>query len=279
MTTIDFAKGHGTGNDFVIVPDLKDAHPLKDAQVAAMCDRRFGIGGDGLLRVAPSEDPAAEWFMDYRNADGSIAEMCGNGVRVFVRYLLEQGLAEGPEVPVATRAGIKTVHVDGDELRVDMGPAAFGPASQASVEGFTRPSPATTRTGANTLLSVQGQAVSMGNPHLVCQLGDEAELEALELFHQPRYDAAVFPDGVNVEFVTGAAPHVRMRVHERGVGETASCGTGACAVAAVALRHAGQDTGVCKVDVPGGTLTITVTDETLFLAGPAVIVAEGTARV
>jgi len=263
VTTIDFAKGHGTGNDFVIVPDLQDALPLKDAQVALLCDRRFGIGGDGLLRVAPSEDPAAKWFMDYRNADGSIAEMCGNGVRVFVRYLLEHGLAEGPEIPVATRAGIKTVRVEGDELRVDMGAAEFGPTSQASVEGFTWP----------------GQAVSMGNPHLVCHLGDDAELEALELFHQPRYDAGVFPHGVNVEFVVGAAPHVRMRVHERGVGETASCGTGACAVGAVALRHAGQDTGVCKVDVPGGTLTITVTDETLYLTGPAVIVAEGTFRI
>lgn len=262
VTTIDFAKGHGTGNDFVIVPDLEDALPLKDAQVAALCDRRFGIGGDGLLRVAPSDDPAAEWFMDYRNADGSIAEMCGNGVRVFVRYLLERGLATGPEVAVATRAGVKNVVVEDDGLRVDMGPAVFGPPSQASVEGFTWP----------------GQAVSMGNPHLVCHLGDEAELEALELFHQPRYDEAVFPDGVNVEFSVGAAPHVRMRVHERGVGETASCGTGACAVAAVALRHAGQDTGTCRVDLPGGTLTVTVTDETVYLAGPAVIVAEGTFR-
>ncbi|MEU6859111.1 diaminopimelate epimerase [Glycomyces sp. NPDC046736] len=260
---MEFAKGHGTGNDFVIVPDLEDALPLKDAQVAALCDRRFGIGGDGLLRVVPSEDPAAAYFMDYRNADGSIAEMCGNGVRVFVRYLLEQGLAEGPVVPLATRGGIKTVHVEGDELRVDMGPAEFGPASQASLDGFEWP----------------GQAVSMGNPHLVVQLGDETELEHLELFHQPRYDTTVFPEGVNVEFVTGSAPHVRMRVHERGVGETASCGTGACAVGAVALRHAGQDTGTCRVDVPGGTLTVTVTDETLFLAGPAVIVAEGTFRL
>jgi diaminopimelate epimerase len=266
VTTIEFAKGHGTGNDFVIVPDLEDALPLKDAQVALLCDRRFGIGGDGLLRVAPSDDPAAAWFMDYRNADGSIAEMCGNGVRVFARYLLEKGLAEGPEIRVATRAGIKTVTVaDGGsgELRVDMGSAAFGPTSQASVEGFTWP----------------GQVVSMGNPHLVCQLGDDAELEALELFHQPRYDAALFPDGVNVEFVVGTAPHVRMRVHERGVGETASCGTGACAVGAVALRHAGLETGTCKVDVPGGTLTITVTEDTLFMTGPAVIVAEGAFRL
>ena len=263
VTTIDFAKGHGTGNDFVIVPDLADERPLSAAEVATLCDRRFGIGGDGLLRVVPASEPGVKWFMDYRNADGSIAEMCGNGVRVFVRYLLEQGLAEGTEIPVATRGGVKTVTVEGDELSVDMGPAVFGATSQAGVEGYTWP----------------GQAVSMGNPHLVCQLSDDKELDALELHHRPRYDAGVFPDGVNVEFVVGSAPHVRMRVHERGVGETASCGTGACAVAAVALRRNGTSTGTCKVDVPGGTLTVTVTDETVHLAGPAVIVAEGTASL
>ncbi|WP_460495597.1 diaminopimelate epimerase [Glycomyces tarimensis] len=260
---MDFTKGHGTGNDFVIVPDLADRSRLSAADVAALCDRRFGIGADGLLRVAPSTEPGSKWFMDYRNADGSIAEMCGNGIRVFARYLLEQGLADGPDIPIATRAGVKTVTVEGEQLRVDMGPAAFGATSQASVDGYTWP----------------GQAVSMGNPHLVCQLSDEAELEALELHRRPRYDTGLFPEGVNVEFVVGSAPHVRMRVHERGVGETASCGTGACAVAAVALRRAGTDTGTCKVDLPGGTLTITVTDETVHLAGPAVLVAEGTARI
>ena len=270
VTTIHFAKGHGTGNDFVIVSDPAGERPLADAEAAALCDRRLGVGGDGLLRVAPapspapgSDSPSPKWFMDYRNADGSIAEMCGNGVRVFVRYLLEQGLADGPEVPVATRGGVKLVRLEGDELSVDMGPAEFGPASQASLDGFAWP----------------GQAVSMGNPHLVCHLGEAEALEALDLHRRPHFDQSVFPDGVNVEFVVGAAPHVRMRVHERGVGETRSCGTGACAVAAVALRRSGSDTGVCKVDVPGGTLTVTVTDETIHLAGPAVVVAEGTARI
>ena len=267
VSVIDFAKGHGTGNDFVIVPDPAGERDLGAAEVAALCDRRFGIGGDGLLRVAPSDEPGSEWFMDYRNADGSIAEMCGNGVRVFARYLLEQGLAEGDQISVATRGGRKTVTVVGRELSVDMGPASFGPASQAGLDGYTWP----------------GQAVSMGNPHLVCQLGDEFELAALELHRQPRYDQAVFPDGVNIEFMTvlagGAAPHVRMRVHERGVGETASCGTGVCAVAAVALRIGGTDTGTCAVEVPGGALTATVDADTIHLAGPAEIVASGTARL
>ncbi|WP_100447108.1 diaminopimelate epimerase [Glycomyces xiaoerkulensis] len=260
---MEFAKGHGTGNDFVIVPDLADERPLRADQVAALCDRRFGVGGDGLLRVVPSAEPGAKWFMDYRNADGSVAEMCGNGVRVFARYLLDHGLADGPEIPVATRGGIKHVAVEGDRFSVDMGPAELGPASRASLGGSTW----------------TGRAVSMGNPHLVCHLGDDERLDELELCHRPEHDPAVFPDGVNVEFATGTAPHVRMRVHERGVGETASCGTGACAVAAIALRRDGAGTGVCEVELPGGTLTATVTDRTVHLAGPAVIVAEGTARI
>ena len=263
VTAFDFAKGHGTGNDFVIIPDPADRIELSAAQVAALCDRRRGIGGDGLLRVAPSEDGEAEWFMDYRNADGSIAEMCGNGVRVFARYLLEQGMADGDRIPVATRAGVRAVTVTGDELSVDMGPAEFGPASQATVDDLTW----------------TGRAVSMGNPHLVCQVADEAQLDSLDLHRQPGYDNAVFPEGVNVEFVAGSAPRVRMRVHERGVGETLSCGTGACAVGAVALRLAGTPTGVCEVEVPGGTVTVTVTERTVHLAGPAVIVAEGTVRL
>ncbi|WP_307789101.1 diaminopimelate epimerase [Glycomyces salinus] len=263
MTAIDFAKGHGTGNDFIIVPDPADRLELGAAQVAALCDRHRGIGADGLLRVAPSEQGEAKWFMDYRNADGSIAEMCGNGVRVFARYLLEQGMADGDRIPVDTRAGVKTVSVTRDGLSVDMGPAEFGPESQTTVEGATW----------------TGRAVSMGNPHLVCRLEDEERLDALDLHRQPRYDTVLFPEGINVEFVVGTAPRVRMRVHERGVGETLSCGTGACAVGAVALRHAGTPTGTCEVAVPGGTLTVTVTDRTVHLAGPAVIVAEGTARL
>jgi diaminopimelate epimerase len=279
VTAIEFAKGHGTGNDFVIVPDLADERPLKPSTVAALCDRHRGVGGDGLLRVVPAESAGAEdgspqWFMDYCNADGSIAEMCGNGIRVFARYLLEQGLASGPEIPIATRAGVKTVRAAGDGLTVDMGPALFGRASEATVDGAV----------------YTGQAVSMGNPHLVCFLDDPADLDTLDLHRAPSFDRELFPDGVNVEFVQldatpgrprreGEAPHVRMRVHERGVGETLSCGTGACAVAAAVLRHTGDGTGRCRVDLPGGTLTMDVSDDTVLMTGPAVIVAHGTVRL
>lgn len=276
---IRFAKGHGTGNDFVIVDDADNARPLTPHQIAALCDRRTGIGGDGLLRVVRAakhpdgvgQAGEAEWFMDYYNADGSVAEMCGNGVRVFVAHLRAAGLVDDSVLPVATRAGMRTVVTEGAVHRVDMGPARIGPAAVAELDGVTH----------------SGVAVSMGNPHLVCRVPDP---DLLDLTRAPRVDPALFTDGVNVEFVadvvgakaTGSGPekhsglsgrvgHIRMRVHERGVGETLSCGTGACATAAVALGGP----GVCEVDVPGGRLTVTVTDTTTLLAGPAVLVATG----
>src|SRR5580765_5468393 len=140
---IRFAKGHGTENDFVLLPDPDGGLELTPARVAALCDRRRGIGADGLLRVVrwsalgdgPVPEPGVEWFMDYRNADGSIAEMCGNGVRVYARYLAERGWVSGREFPLGTRAGVRTVRVGGasagGEISVDMGPATVGAASSA----------------------------------------------------------------------------------------------------------------------------------------------------
>ncbi|HEV7827028.1 MAG TPA: diaminopimelate epimerase [Mycobacteriales bacterium] len=263
-----FSKGHGTENDFVLLPDHDGALDVTPELVRALCDRRAGIGGDGLLRVVrtaafPGAPEGAEWFMDYRNADGSIAEMCGNGVRVFVRYLLEQGLAEPGRFAISTRAGVRDVIASADSVTVDMGPPVFGPSSSATLDGATYP-------GAN---------VSMGNPHLVCPVS--VPLDTFDLTRTPGYDPAVFPDGVNVEFVVaaegvdGADLHVAMRVHERGVGETRSCGTGACAVAAAALRDRGLDRGTVAVDVPGGRVTVTLDGVTCLLTGPAVIVASG----
>ncbi|GAA4898894.1 diaminopimelate epimerase [Stackebrandtia albiflava] len=259
----DFAKGHGTGNDFVIVADVDGEHPLDRAAIARLCDRRTGVGGDGLLRVVHaakhpdgvSHAGHADWFMDYYNADGSIAEMCGNGVRVFVRYLREHRLATGDVIPVATRAGIRRVDVDGDLLRVDMGPARLLGESTADVTGHR----------------LTGRHVSMGNPHLVCRVTDPA---AYDLTRPPTVPADEFPDGVNVELFTGDRDHITMRVHERGVGETMSCGTGACAAAVVAL----DGPGTCDVDVPGGRLTVTATDDTVTLTGPAVLTFHGTTK-
>ncbi|MBO4164021.1 diaminopimelate epimerase [Micromonospora antibiotica] len=273
---MEFTKGHGTGNDFVILPDPDGALDLTPDLVAGLCDRRRGLGGDGVLRVVrAAKHPdgvaladEAEWFMDYWNADGSFAEMCGNGARVFVRYLLATGLAAptGGTLPVATRAGLVRARVDGDTIAVEMRRPRLYDASHAALSGLTLP----------------GTAVDVGNPHLVCALPAGIDLTDLDLTRAPEFDPRVFPHGVNVEFTTPGAPldgtdgHVLMRVYERGSAETLSCGTGACAVAAVALRDAARDTGVVAVDVPGGRLTVTVTTDSCWLAGPAILVATGT---
>jgi diaminopimelate epimerase len=253
-------KGHGTRNDFVLLPDAEGL----DAELARrLCDRRAGVGGDGVLRVAT--DPAGRWFMDYRNADGSLAQMCGNGIRVFARYLATAGLAQPGPLDVVTRAGVRTVHLPDDpdaDIEVEMGPATRLPDATVDIAGGR----------------ASGRGWSLGNPHLVVDV--EAlgrELDGLDLTAAPGIDPAeAYPEGANVEVVERLGDrHVRMRVHERGSGETASCGTGACAVAADALTRAGL-TGDCRVDVPGGRLVVGLrADGTVTLTGPAVLVADG----
>lgn len=262
-----FVKGHGTQNDFVILPDVDGELELTEERVRALCDRQRGLGADGVLRVirtgalpdAPADVPADAWFMDYRNADGSIAEMCGNGVRVFARYLVESGLAEPGELLVGTRAGVRPVrtHDDG-RVTVQMG--------QVKIFGES----ATTVAGAR----FSGVAVDVGNPHLACV--SAADVASLDLTTAPPHDTGLFPDGVNVEFVHPLdGDEVRMRVHERGVGETRSCGTGTVAATAAALRAAGQDTGRRVVHVPGGTVEVEITATGSTLTGPAVLVGGG----
>lgn len=265
-----YAKGHGTGNDFVIVLDVDGLLDLSDALVRRLCDRHVGLGADGVLRVVrtaamPEAGPdlaAAPWFMDYRNADGSIAEMCGNGARVFVRYLIDHGLAAGPELAVATRAGIRLVRQESPErFTVDMGPATTGGTGWVVIGGRR----------------YNGLVVNVGNPHLACLVDDP--LEGFDLSVPPQVDPAAFPDGVNVEVirVTGERA-VRLRVHERGSGETLSCGTGAVATAVAAAAAAGEwpgEGGEWVVDVPGGRLHVVPSATSSLLTGPAVIVAEG----
>ncbi|HZG02632.1 MAG TPA: diaminopimelate epimerase [Streptomyces sp.] len=277
---VRFLKGHGTENDFVIIPDPDGTLDLPARTVARLCDRRAGIGGDGLLRVVRSAAHPeargmageAEWFMDYRNADGSVAEMCGNGVRVFARYLERAGLAEAGDLAVATRAGVRRVHLakDGD-ITVHMGTARLpdGPDPSVTVTVGGRSWPA--------------RNVNMGNPHAVAFVDDLDH--AGDLLAPPAVTPAdAYPDGVNVEFVVDRGPrHVALRVHERGSGETRSCGTGACAVMVAAARRdgavpaAGGTPVTYTVDVPGGRLVITEhADGGIEMTGPAVIVAEGT---
>jgi diaminopimelate epimerase len=271
---IRFAKGHGTENDFVVLPDPDGTLELTPARVAALCDRRRGLGADGVLRVvrwaALKDDafparPGVEWFMDYRNADGGLAEMCGNGVRVYARWLADAGwLPEGSSAPLqlGTRAGVREVRFTGsdpaNDIAVDMGAVRIGPTSTATVGGCT----------------FAGTAVDVGNPHLACVT--DVALDALDLTGEPGYDRDLFPHGVNVEFVSPLRDgRVAMRVHERGVGETRSCGTGTVAAVVAALRAAGATTGDVEVWTPGGRLRVSVGNDTTVLHGPAVLVASG----
>ena len=268
---IRFVKGHGTENDFVLLPDADGELDLTGDLVRRLCDRRAGIGGDGVLRVVRSDAdtearglPGAagtRWFMDYRNADGSTAEMCGNGIRVFARYLVDEGLEQPGQHDILTRDGVKTVRLGADgDVTVDMGPARL-PGTDRKVSVADRAWPAV--------------EVDTGNPHAVVfvdDLGDAGELRSAPVVEPP------YPDGVNVEFVVRRGDrHVAMRVHERGVGETRSCGTGACAVMAASAQRDGiEGPSSYVVDVPGGRLTVTARDDGhVELTGPAVLVAHG----
>lgn len=297
LSGLNFSKGHGTGNDFVLLADPNGTLALTPEQVAALCDRHRGIGGDGLIRAVPSRllaegqelltrHPGAEWFMDYRNGDGSLSEMCGNGVRVFVHFLITEGLVDlpaGESLTIGTRAGAKTIVRTAAGYAVDMGPWEFifpGEATSRAMDSLV--------SAAGLEVARPALSVSMGNPHTVVALAELAELDATQLYTAPHVDPAP-PHGTNVEFVVPAEPLVHdgvgtitMRVHERGVGETQSCGTGACA-AAVAIRHwAGQGApDTWNVNVPGGVVGVKFFlgaegHEHVELSGPAVIVASGT---
>ena len=296
LAGLTLTKGHGTGNDFVFVTDENAEIALTPDLVARVCDRHFGIGADGFIRAIRSsasrigqkllEDyPKAEWFMDYRNGDGSIAEMCGNGVRAFVEYLRTEGLVAlevGQAVQIGTRAGVKTVVRTENGYAVDMGPWSFIHGAAAR-EG-----------GEDSLVSARGLktpraglSISMGNPHTVVMLGSEGKLDGLDLHSQPQVNP-IPVEGTNVEFVvpvdleTDGLQHVGaiwMRVYERGVGEPLSCGTGACAAAAATRFWGGEEApDEWLVHVPGGTVAVTFVLgpddlEHVVLAGPAQMVA------
>lgn len=291
MATIDFTKGHGTGNDFVLIADPDGAIELSAAQVALICDRHTGVGADGILRAVRSrsipegavvlaEDADAEWFMDYRNADGSIAEMCGNGIRVFTRFLIASGLVSlesGQTLPIGTRSGVRDVQANATGFQVDLGRWRLDggePLVRARDLPVARP----------------GLGISVGNPHVVVALATDEELDGVDLGYIPIVEPPP-TDGANVEFVVAADPlvrdgvgHIRMRVHERGSGETLSCGTGAVA-AALATRYWAGDGAPhqWRVDVPGGTLGVrmfpTEDGEHVSLSGPAELVYSGTLQL
>jgi diaminopimelate epimerase len=277
--TLAFSKYHGTGNDFVMLFDPHDERPLSPETVADLCERRFGVGADGLIRVVGTGDAEVRWFMDYRNADGSDAEMCGNGVRCVAAMLLEAGAEPGPSFAVRTRAGVKQLSVEarGDgryRATVSMGApnltkAAIpmrGPAWETFVQ-----QPLDLGGG----VTVTATAVSMGNPHLVLFTEEDPDR-----YHVPHIGPALerderFPEGVNVEFAAVRDGVILARVWERGSGETMACGSGACAIA-VAANEAGLVGPTATIRFPGGDVEVTRNGAgDVSLTGDAVHVYDG----
>ena len=261
-------KVEGAGNDFVLIPDLADAVGLTPHLVRAICDRRRGIGADGVIRLAPPRDGVdADVFMDYRNADGSIAEMCGNGVRTVALFAVGRGLsAHGDAVAVDTRGGVKDVlchrAADGTVVSstVDMGtPEVMDADRQLDLADGT---------------TVRATLVSMGNPHAVIVV-DDVDAAPLEAIAAQLQDHDDFPDGVNVEVISPLdRASLRGRILERGVGETLASGTGASAMAVAAITADLTDRHVA-VHVPGGRLDVEWRGHDVFLTGPATEVAHG----
>jgi diaminopimelate epimerase len=293
MTTLRFTKGHGTENDFVLLPDADARLDLDADLVRRLADRQAGIGGDGVIRVVPTasapEDAVraqadrAPWFMDYRNADGSVAEMCGNGTRVFAAYLRREGLETADEFEIATRGGIKGIRFESGAtgmIATNMGPWRFTDPGKAEADGFDSLVLLRERPLAEDPWSAL--SLDMGNPHTVVALPESVDLATLDLFHVPEV-RPVPAHGTNVEFVRVlGSGHIAMRVHERGVGETRSCGTGVCAAALATSFWSGQaePTRDWTVDVPGGRLRVRgLPHHEVELAGPAALIADGTVNL
>lgn len=274
---LEFSKYHGTGNDFVMVEDLEGRISISTELVAAICDRRFGVGADGLIRVTRPDD--ADFFMDYYNADGSVAEMCGNGVRCLGMFAHDRGLTDKTELAVDTRGGVKhlSVHMEGaavSSVTVDMGSPNFATADipMAGVDGDTFLMQ-TVRAGGREFT---GSALSMGNPHLVLFIEEDPADVAVELFGSELEVHEMFPRKANIEFARLREGGIDARVWERGIGETMACGTGACAVL-VAANEAGLIGSIAQVRFPGGTLDVERTaDGPVLLTGPAEHVFDGT---
>jgi diaminopimelate epimerase len=287
MTEVHFTKGHGTGNDFVLIADPDGELDLSARQLAQLADRHFGVGADGVIRAVRSanladgaaalaEDSSAEWFMDYHNADGSPSEMCGNGIRVYTKFLIENGFVElstHDTLTIGTRGGVRDVQRNLTGFQVDLGRWSLDGG-----EPLVR--------ARNLKVARPGLGINVGNPHVIVALSSEAELASADLSVAPELEPRP-AEGANVEFVAPADPmvsggigHIRMRVHERGSGETLSCGTGAAAAALATRYWAGAGApNHWKVEVPGGTLGVRMwaaeDGEHVSLSGPADLVYEG----
>lgn len=287
MSTLEFTKGHAAGNDFILVSDPEGTRQFSPELIAQLCDRKLGIGADGLIRAVRTqampegaqilaEESAAEWFMDYWNADGSVSEMSANGIRVYVHYLIAEGLIEienqRDTIAIGTRSGVRDVLVGVSGYSVDLGRWHLTEQRLVSATHLEVARP--------------GLGITIGNPHIVTVVEGGSELDGIDLTTAPVLDPAP-AEGANVEFVHPEEPllkdgvgRIGMRVHERGSGETLSSGTGAAA-AALAFRHWGgvDMPNSWRVILPGGTLGVrmfaTEEGEHVSVSGPAEIVYRG----
>ena len=273
MTKLAFSKMHGLGNDFVMIDAVRQDIRLTSDQVRYLADRHFGVGCDQLLVVEPAQTPGVDFRYRIFNADGGEVEQCGNGARCFARFVFEQGLSDKREIRVETKKGIITPRLEDDGMvTVDMGVPVLAPAEVP----FVSDSDAWVQPLDVAGTSVAITAVSMGNPHAVQVVADVDTAPVAEqgplIEHHPR-----FPARVNAGFLQVVDEHnVRLRVFERGAGETLACGTGACAAVVAGIRLGLLDAKV-DVEARGGTLTIEWAggDAHVFMTGPAVTVFEG----
>ncbi|HJS72131.1 MAG TPA: diaminopimelate epimerase [Acidimicrobiia bacterium] len=238
MRAFEFTKMQGLGNDFIV---LEGPMTLAPEEVDALCDRRFGIGADGVL-VVTRGDPIN---MDYWNADGSAAEMCGNGLRCVARYVYDRGWAPDRNFAIQTPIGMRGVRVQPEHVEAELGRATLD--------------------GSRSIDGADYQLVDIGNPHAVRFVDDPAQVDVSIVGSAVQSE---FSDGANVEFVTVTDSGVTMRVWERGVGETMACGTGMAAAALVAGERHGLDTPI-EVLVPGGQGSIDIRDGVAWIVGPA----------
>ena len=283
---MDFVKAHGTGNDFVLLPDFTDGLELTETLTRALCAPHTGLGADGVIRMGAARNDGDHVFMDYRNADGSIAEMCGNGVRCVAKYLADRGIVTDDVIRVDTRAGTKHVRVvdhapDGrvQTVSVDMGVPVPGKVDW-SIDHVAPGEEAGPAAGAgpagdpHALPTLRLTTVSMGNPHAVC-FTEDVDAWPLEQMARHLNDHPEFPEGVNAEVVTVLSrTRIRGRIYERGVGETLASGTGASAMAVAAVVRELVEPRV-DVVLPGGTLDVDWSGERVIVTGPAIEVAYG----
>ena len=269
---LKFTKMHGLGNDFVVLNALEQAVELDREQVRRIAHRRFGVGCDQVLVIRPGRSDGADFHYGIYNADGSEAGHCGNGIRCVARYLRDNGIICKDELIAEAGAGLVKLYYEGDLVRVDMGRPRLDPRDIPLAVTGQRRLYSVALDGEN----IEFAALSMGNPHAVIAV-DDVDSAPVTVIGPQLQRHALFPDSVNVGFMQVLdGSHIRLRVYERGAGETLACGTGACAAVVAGIKVYNLDNHV-DVSLPGGSLTVSWdgNEEPAWMTGPGTTVYEG----